>query len=657
MNFKNFLKECQEKEVFKRLSIYIVSSWVLIQVFSVIVEPLSLPKSSLTILLLALITGLPLYIFLIWKFRLADLEKKKDLVTKKGKRKHSGFEKTYFTALLVITGIAALASSYIIKQNFLKDNSTEVVITATAIDKIVILSFGNNSGDSNLDMVGKMASDWIMHGITENKVAQVVSPEVIEDYAAKLNASFAPQGSNYVATKVFKPSKIITGNYYLNGNNLIFQCAVKDGNLIETLIALKPVSCPASNPLACIETLNQRILGFLITENKQALNLQESPPLYEAYQAVINAKQQPDRKLYLELLNKAIALDSTYFEPQVLRAGYYYNQGEFNKSDSLLAQIKQFKGINPRQLNLIQMYEALLKGENSKVYETVLAEYQKAPFDMATNSGAMVVALQYVNKPEDVDQIYTQIPSQEIDLEACGSCTNRIYVKAHADIQLKNYSQAVALLKASIEQVDNYFLNRTYIRALVRTGKFAELKAFLSDYRLKQSVANYNEMQFEAAKELKLVKQDTAAAAYFDALALSFDQAQEFTASKALYYFLTEQYGQLIPELRENLNADSNSLSKLTMLAISYAKIGNPQEAVSYVEQIEAQRAPYQYGSVDYHLAQYYAMTNQKDKAINALLKAVASGYIFDPNSYGNDFHFVNLKEHPKFNDVLTYWH
>ena len=48
MKLKEFVKECNEKEVFKNLSIYIVSSWVLIQVFSVMWEPFGLPQNSLT---------------------------------------------------------------------------------------------------------------------------------------------------------------------------------------------------------------------------------------------------------------------------------------------------------------------------------------------------------------------------------------------------------------------------------------------------------------------------------------------------------------------------------------------------------------------------------------------------------------------------------
>ena len=84
MQFSNFVKECREKEVFKMLSIYIVSSWVLIQVMAVVQEPLGLPAKSVSVLLILLLVGFPVYIFYIWKIRLAPQEKKREAVSKSG---------------------------------------------------------------------------------------------------------------------------------------------------------------------------------------------------------------------------------------------------------------------------------------------------------------------------------------------------------------------------------------------------------------------------------------------------------------------------------------------------------------------------------------------------------------------------------------------
>lgn len=57
------------------LSIYVVSAWVVLQVLSVTWQPLGLPHKSVTFLIIVLLLCFPLYIFLLWKFKLAPLHK------------------------------------------------------------------------------------------------------------------------------------------------------------------------------------------------------------------------------------------------------------------------------------------------------------------------------------------------------------------------------------------------------------------------------------------------------------------------------------------------------------------------------------------------------------------------------------------------------
>ncbi len=84
MKFKKFVNECRENGVLKNLSIYIVSSWVLLQVVALVAEPLGFPNAIVAYLLLALLIGFPLYIYSVWKFQLADNIERKPLMDKTG---------------------------------------------------------------------------------------------------------------------------------------------------------------------------------------------------------------------------------------------------------------------------------------------------------------------------------------------------------------------------------------------------------------------------------------------------------------------------------------------------------------------------------------------------------------------------------------------
>jgi len=295
-----------------------------------------------------------------------DLDEKSRSLLAKIQLRNS-FNKMYFTFLMVITALTVFSASLIIKAKFSKAENTALLSSIMDVEKsnkIAILPFENNTMDSSLDVVGKMAVDWIMHGITQNKVGQVISPKIVDDYAEALKGSIVPTGENSVLKDYLKPSKVINGTYYLNDGRLLLQCAILDDNLTTTLISFEPVDCDPQSPLNCIEELKQKILGYLITEGDKSYTYDETPPKYEAYQILLEARMKytPSDPEYIELLNKAIASDPDFYEAKIDRLEYYYNRSEFATVDSLYTILSKETSSNERQVNLLNWYEALLKG-------------------------------------------------------------------------------------------------------------------------------------------------------------------------------------------------------------------------------------------------------------------------------------------------------
>ena len=116
MNLKGFLKECHEKEVFKMISIYLVSSWVILQVLALIAEPLNFPEKSITYLILILIIGFPIHIYFIWKFRLKKLETIQPENDTLNINK-SAFHKMYISAFVFISLISVFSVVIIFNTN------------------------------------------------------------------------------------------------------------------------------------------------------------------------------------------------------------------------------------------------------------------------------------------------------------------------------------------------------------------------------------------------------------------------------------------------------------------------------------------------------------------------------------------------------------
>ncbi len=660
MKLNLFLKACHEKGVLSKLSIYIVVTWVLLQVMSVTTEPLGLPKKSVTYLIIILLIGFPVYIFLVWKYTLAKPEQliedfDEDGNPRKEKILKSPFHKMYFAVLTIVSLVTVLLVFLIVENKFGERIEMKKL---DANDKIGILKFGNNTGDKKYDIVGKMAADWIIHGITENNLAQVVSPEIVNDYSSIIKISSKADKNENVLETYFKPSRIISGNYYLADNRLIFQCTITDGELDKTFISLKPAECNPNNPLSCIESLKQRILGYLITKDKNELNLQELPPNYEAYLYLLDAKGlNSNSQAYIELLENSIQKDSTFFEPKVLRVAYYYNQGEYQKSDSLRLAIESYIKTNKRQINLLNMYEDLIKGNSKQAFFHLKKEYDLAPFDMQSNASMMVVALQYVNKPELIDQVFQEVSMDGMDIENCNNCKNRIYVKALADIELKNYSQVIALLEPLYQANSNLSIfKKPLLVAYIRSGNDTAVSDFFSKEELIISKSDWVGLLMHAGNEYLLKNEKAQANVYFDKVIQSYkEKSTDVQLAKALYY--RGDYAASEKAFVDLLKDNQKDIETTALLAVSYQKNGKERESLMMIEKLNLLRNNYQFGEVDYQLARYYATVEKADEAIQQLLKAIADGQVYTPTTFQNDPHFNQLKNEKAFTKVMNFWH
>lgn len=657
MKFNNFLKECHQKDVFKKLSLYIVTSWVIIQVFSTIWEPLGLPKESVTILLIILLLGFPVNVYLVWRFDLVKHESPKLKINKHGKEvpgkiAKSPFQKTYFSVLTATSILFLAIVAVIVQNNFL---SSVTFNEYDGSDKIAVEIFGNNTGDPKNDIVGKMAADWIIHGISENNIGQVISQKVIDDYTNIVISTVSPSKSKNLLHDYFKPGKIISGNFYQKDDKFLFQGSLMDAKKNDEQISFKLIECNSDNPLDCIEQLKQLILGYLVMNENQLTNIESNPPKFDAYQYVITARTNiKDDEIYIDAIEKAIAADPNYFEPKVLEIVFYYNQENYHKSDSLLNQIKPTSSTTDRQMNLLHMYRALLDGNNRKVNDYLIKEYHYNPFDIESSQSLMVIALQFINRPELVDAIYEEIPSEDLIIENCLSCEYRIYVKSMADIQLERYDKVIDLLTETLQKVDAFYLNKPLASAYIRSNRLPDLDRLVSNLELTSGIEDLMELYSFIGAEFLLIDNKAMADQYLDKVIQSEHQRTKDLMAKSFY--LKENYKKAELIYRQLHDENPEDLTYISSLAACLHKNQKIEEGEQMIKKLEPLRVDFQYGAVDYCIAQYYAVAQDEENVFNYLLKSISQGNYYTITSFQNDPHFVNYFKSKKFKAILEYW-
>jgi hypothetical protein len=266
----------------------------------------------------------------------------------------------------------------------------------------------------------------------------------------------------------------------------------------------------------------------------------------------------------------------------------------------------------------------------------------------------MTVTLQFVNKANKVDSIYNEIKSDSLNLANCYECINRIYVKSLADIELKKYAETKRLLENAMDVNDSELLREPYLSALIRNGNDAELKKYLIKIKLTESQDNYAKLSLYAGKEYLLVNKTEKAKSRFDEVLNTNNVSNRNKAFANLYL---GNYKESEKEFKALVKENPLGFKAHSALAISNYKVGNESNAKLVIENLEKLRKPFQFGEIDYSLAQYYAVTKDTSNLYKHLLKAVASGYRFKRQSYKNDLFFKDYRTSLQFKQVLQFWH
>lgn len=661
MNIKEFITECQKWDVFKKLSIYIVTSWLLIQVLGSTWESLGLPKVVNTYLLVMLLVGFPFYIYYVWKYQIAPFIKKSvddpDALDIDNTYKKK-FQRIYLGALSVVAVLAFLGVVSITKNKL--NSAVNELPKFVESDKIAVLKFDNNTGDQELDIIGKMAVDWLIHGITQYEAGQVISPKVVEDYTSVLKSSLNG-GQDNLIKQVFKPSKIISGNYYLKDGNLLMQCSILDGSMNKTLITFNNVLCSKENSLECIEDIKQSALTYLIQgDSLKALNLQETPPKYQAYLYKLEAEEKYANipKHYYENLLKAIQEDPNFFEPKVMLISHFYNEGQFTKADSLLKSLSSKTGANQRQLNILSAYDALLKGNNRNVFRYWKNEYNYAPFHLQTNSTVMVVAQQYINQPSASDSLFAEIKMNDLDVTNCANCEFRYYIQAFSLIERDKQKEAIALLEPLISKNKGVsYLKKALLVAYTREGLIDKVNDLMETIEIYDEHDILLEGNLNIGRELLLQNNIELANTFFKKVIAEHGGHSENKKLARANYYLKNFEGALM--YFENLRQEKVTLNPydLGLMANCFAQINNEEEVNIVLELLLSKKNNFDFGATDYALARFYAIKEDKKQVFYHLRKAVAAGHQFEPDTFQNDPHFLAYRDTDEFKNILTFWH
>jgi serine/threonine-protein kinase len=202
--------------------------------------------------------------------------------------------------------------------------------------RVVVAPFANQTGDTALAPLGRLAGDWITQGLAEAGFAEVVDPETIRS-----TWPTAPDARRLALATGAR--LVVSGAYYVDGDSLRLLARISDAAADKVLRALEPVSAPVAAPREAVAQLRERVLGtvagLLDASPDTWAVVSELPPSLAAYRhwsAGVEHFNRYELDAATRELLAAHRLDSTFVVP-LLWAGISQSLlGNGATADSLL---------------------------------------------------------------------------------------------------------------------------------------------------------------------------------------------------------------------------------------------------------------------------------------------------------------------------------
>ena len=333
----SFIGEIKRRRVFQVAAVYLVVSWLIMQVVDVVNEPLNLPDWFDSAVIVALAIGLPIALILAWAFDLTPDGVVKDQGT--NVTAQSGSRRIEY----VLFGLLVLAVGFMFVDNYVLEDGNETTQVAASQsttepaatyedlpNSVAVLPFANLSPDpdnaffaagiheSTLNQLAKIRDLTVMARTSVIQYEQ--NPLPIPEIAKALNVEMVMEGSvRYANGRVLITAQLIDGRSGAHLWSDEFNRELTDVFAVQAEIA---------------EHIATAMQIQLLADDRARL---EQPPTEsaEAYQHYLRAVSTPDwnaypeyRPLAIESLKRAIAADPEFSSAHTGLAIAYYIDGD-----------------------------------------------------------------------------------------------------------------------------------------------------------------------------------------------------------------------------------------------------------------------------------------------------------------------------------------
>lgn len=523
--------------------------------------------------------------------------------------------------------------------------------------RIAVLPFENKTGITDLDIVGDMASDWIIQGLMYLDDIQLVGFESIQENIQY--ASMEDSSKNFARRT--GAEKIVKGRYYIDKEELVFQSQIWDVNTGKIDLTLPTIRGPKGDNAALVSELQAKFVTAFDAQNHNfSPGIAKNPPPHKAYQLFREGIDiySEDAEESRHLFTQALEMDSSFFWPYIWATASFFNEGKGNEADSTFALIKQnidFKSLNSFDRQWYVHWQALLEKDLEKAFKASLKILERDPKQSFSNVEAGIMA-NNLNMPQKAVEIFEYLDPEfaPLDIEL-DTWWHNYY--AHNLYRVGRYQDAekiTQLILPKFRRHWNYYDRLAEI--YVQQNKTTELSALLKEMQTNQMTNSDILNEYVFITQLFGVRNQKEQQLFWARAGIEWANQQGFNLDPYALgnlYYVTQQYSIAKPLFQEAIDKNGPTWLNLSRLGNTCQQLGHIKSVQKILQQLTDL-----YQSTDdvgYLVAQahIYSLTDDKNKAVTFFNRAIKKGFAYSPTTFGNDLMLLSLKGYPPFEALI----
>ncbi|MCK4560513.1 MAG: protein kinase [Calditrichia bacterium] len=547
-------------------------------------------------------------------------------------------------ALLIaaVTAIVLAASIIFIIQ---KQSSTFIA------NRIVVVPFENKTGDESLDILGHMAAEMITQGISQiSELEAVPFISVMDSYPRKKE-----KPSAFTIAAQNEAGVLITGSYYLQGENLFFRASIMDAEQKKILEAPSPVKGSSKSQEVLLERLRSQILGALtIYFQYDVQKSQTYIPSFEAYKEFQIGREffGIDYNNARSHFYKSVEIDSAFTLPLLYIAMSYHNQGQYARADSL------YDLINKHREKLAQFDRIMLdwsiaenSGNKAKAMRFVRKAEKLAPRNLAVKYIIGLTARSQ-NLPQLTVDTYAELGYERMAEYMKGDWG--LWVLASALYMLGEYEESLDIIHLARQHFPDRSSNLSCEAILhAARGQIQEVYRIIDEsFQLSGSAPGsimrnaaialrahgYKEVAHEVLRRaLEWFKSRTTG---------------DYRYSIARVLYLDEQWAEAQQVFEELYREYPDNQDYQGYTGVLAARLGDRERANRILEELYSKDEPYLFGSHLYWCARITAVIGEHQRAVDLMREAYGQGW-----GYGMyellEMDFESLRNYPPYIELM----